>query len=157
MFRWITVFFVMIFFVGFANSEDAKKGPGENDKKPAEASPKMDRVGPGLAVEGYETSGRIKLSDKAVKRLGLSTGKASVFEGAVRIDVEAVVEDRGENFIYIQEADGWMKRVPVKIGSRSGTNVPILSGLTPGTAYVDKGAPLVRLAELDLVSGEEPE
>ena len=142
---------------GCGKSEKVQKPPDAKEEKGKEVEKTMERVGPGWAVEGYELTGRIKLSEKAIKRLGLSTSKAALSQGVVHIDVESVVEDKGLNFVYLQEADGWMKRVPVKTGPRSGSKIPILSGLAPGAVYVDKGAPLVRLAELDLVSGEEVE
>lgn len=141
---------------GGCGKPEVEKKPAEaKEEKAAEAEKTMERVGPGLAVEGYETTGRIKLSEKAVKRLGLSTNKATVSEGAVWIGVEAIVDEKGQSFVYVQEPDNWMKRVPVKVGPRSGSRIPVLFGLTPGTAYVEKGAPLVRLAELDLVSVED--
>lgn len=157
MFRLTIFVLTMAFMAGCGKHEAGKTSTESKDEKVVEADKKMERVGPGLAVEGYETTGRIKLSEKAVHRLGLLTGKAAFSEGAVRIGIEAVVEDRGQNFVYITEPEGWLKRVPVKVGPRLGTRIPILSGLTPGTSFVEKGAPLVRLAELDLISGEEVE
>ena len=147
----------MIPDAGCEKSDRGQKPPETKEPQGKEADKTMERVGPGWAVEGYEPTGRIKLSEKAVKRLGLTPDKVSIYEGVVRIDIEAVVEDNGQSFVYVQEPNGWMKRVPVKTGPRSVSQIQILSGVEPGTVYVAKGAALVRLAELDLVSGEEAE
>lgn len=134
------------------SSKDAHEGHEAAEAEHAEGPA---RVGPGLAVEAYEVEeGRIKLSEKAVRRLGLRMEKAQFREGAVRVPPQALGEEEGEPFVYVQEPEGWLKRVYVTIGPGTVSGTPILSGLAPGTVLVTQGASFVRLAELDLLAGD---
>lgn len=87
------------------------------------------------------------------------TASEVYLKGATRAEVislplDAIVEQLGEKFIFIQvDEHGYVKR-PVKLGNSDGSRVEIVSGLNPGEKAVVKGATFVRLAEQATVAPE---
>ena len=71
----------------------------------------------------------------------------------VVVPVEAVVTDDQESFVFVRAAgsDTALERRKVALGHQQGDQVEVLSGLTPGDAYVTKGA-LLLLNAVDLAS-----
>lgn len=66
----------------------------------------------------------------------------------------AIIEQQGENYVYVKTSEhGYEKRL-VKIGGRSEGKVEILSGLNAGDLLVTEGATTVKMAES---SGAVPE
>lgn len=72
--------------------------------------------------------------------------KTGVRHDIISVPKEALTEEQGKYYLYIQiDEEGYEKR-GVKIGKNDGSNVEILSGLNEGERYVSKGAINVKLA-----------
>ena len=67
-------------------------------------------------------------------------------ENSIVLPVEALTEEQGLYFIYIQKCEESYKKQEVKLGASNGKEVQILSGLQPGDKVVVKGAYHVKLA-----------
>ena len=67
-------------------------------------------------------------------------------ENAMVLPVEALTEEQGLYFIYIQKCGESYKKQEVKLGASNGKEVQILSGIQPGDRVVVKGAYHVKLA-----------
>ena len=67
-------------------------------------------------------------------------------DNAIAIPVEALTEEQGLYFIYIQKCEESYKKQEVKLGASNGKEVQILSGVQPGDQVVVKGAYHVKLA-----------
>ena len=67
-------------------------------------------------------------------------------EDAIVLPVEALTEEQGLYFIYIQNCEESYKKQEVKLGAGNGKEVQILSGVHPGDKVVVKGAYHVKLA-----------
>lgn len=67
-------------------------------------------------------------------------------DDAIVLPVEALTEEQGLYFIYIQNCEESYKKQEVKLGANNGKEVQILSGVHPGDKVVVKGAYHVKLA-----------
>ena len=67
-------------------------------------------------------------------------------ENSLVLPVEAITEEQGLYFVYIQKCEESYKKQEVKLGAGNGKEVQILSGVTPGDKVVVKGAFHVKLA-----------
>ena len=67
-------------------------------------------------------------------------------ENTIVLPVEALTEEQGLYFIYIQKCAESYKKQEVKLGASNGKEVQILSGVNPGDKVVVKGAYHVKLA-----------
>ena len=67
-------------------------------------------------------------------------------ENSLVLPVEAITEEQGLYFVYIQKCEESYKKQEVKLGAGDGKEVQILSGVTPGDKVVVKGAFHVKLA-----------
>ena len=67
-------------------------------------------------------------------------------DDAIVLPVEALTEEQGLYFIYIQKCEESYKKQEVKLGAGNGKEVQILSGVHPGDKVVVKGAYHVKLA-----------
>ena len=67
-------------------------------------------------------------------------------ENSIVLPVEALTEEQGLYFIYIQKCEESYKKQEVKLGASNGKEVQILSGVQPGDKVVLKGAYHVKLA-----------
>ena len=67
-------------------------------------------------------------------------------DDAIVLPVEALTEEQGLYFIYIQKCEESYKKQEVKLGASNGKEVQILSGVQPGDKVVVKGAYHVKLA-----------
>ena len=67
-------------------------------------------------------------------------------ENALVLPVEALTEEQGLYFVYLQNCEESYKKQEVKIGASNGKEVQILSGIQPGDKVVVKGAYHVKLA-----------
>ena len=67
-------------------------------------------------------------------------------DDAIVLPVEALTEEQGLYFIYIQKCEESYKKQEVKLGASNGKEVQILSGVHPGDKVVVKGAYHVKLA-----------
>lgn len=96
--------------------------------------PQTDGLMPGTSVEVY--------------LLGAPRSNALV------IPRDAVTEQQGTHYAYVQLDDDCYAKRLVTLGNSDGKNVEILSGLKPGDKVVTKGAIMIKLAES---SGAVPE
>ncbi|MEX1241111.1 MAG: efflux RND transporter periplasmic adaptor subunit, partial [Cyclobacteriaceae bacterium] len=72
--------------------------------------------------------------------------KSRPIENAVVLAEDALIEEQGIFYVYVQvEGESFAKRA-VTLGAQDGTFVQILSGLTAGERVVTKGAYLIKLA-----------
>lgn len=62
---------------------------------------------------------------------------------ALVVPAEAVVTDDLSSVVFVKHEDGRLERRAVTLGSRSGTQVELLKGVTPGETLVVKGAILL--------------
>jgi RND family efflux transporter MFP subunit len=67
-------------------------------------------------------------------------------ENTIVLPIEALTEEQGLYFIYIQKCAESYRKQEVKLGASNGKEVQILSGVTPGDKVVVKGAYHVKLA-----------
>ena len=67
-------------------------------------------------------------------------------DDAIVLPVEALTEEQGLYFIYIQKCEESYRKQEVKLGASNGKEVQILSGVQPGDKVVVKGAYHVKLA-----------
>ena len=67
-------------------------------------------------------------------------------DNSLVLPVEALTEEQGLYFVYIQKCEESYKKQEVKLGAGNGKEVQILSGLHPGDKVVVKGAYHVKLA-----------
>ena len=67
-------------------------------------------------------------------------------ENTVVLPIEALTEEQGLYFIYIQKCAERYRKQEVKLGASNGKEVEILSGVNPGDKVVVKGAYHVKLA-----------
>ncbi len=79
-----------------------------------------------------------------------STGRvqlgSAVARKGIAIPNDAVLEDEGQYFVFVQLGGESFERRDVRIGDLQGDRVEIVSGLEPGDRIVSVGAHLVRLA-----------
>ena len=112
------------------------------------------RTGPTKAVLEASAERGLKLSEKAVKRLGIRTTRLAE-SGQYRVSIKALVYSQEEVGIYLLR-DGWYKHVDVEVAGRERDFAVIQAkGLKAGDQIVVAGAPLLRVAELDVLGGEE--
>ncbi|MBN1505705.1 MAG: efflux RND transporter periplasmic adaptor subunit [Sedimentisphaerales bacterium] len=83
------------------------------------------------------------------------TGQVCVEETDVPVLVprESLVRLEGATVVFLETAEGY-RPTPVMTGRSNETQVEVLSGLTPGQAYVTRGASLLK-SELEKPTGEE--
>ena len=67
-------------------------------------------------------------------------------ENTIVLPIEALTEEQGLYFIYIQKCAESYRKQEVKLGASNGKEVQIMSGVTPGDKVVVKGAYHVKLA-----------
>ena len=67
-------------------------------------------------------------------------------DDAIVLPIEALTEEQGLYFIYIQKCEESYRKQEVKLGASNGKEVQILSGVQPGDKVVVKGAYHVKLA-----------
>ena len=77
--------------------------------------------------------------------------KSSASSKAISVPVEAVVEDQGIHYVFVQHDEtGFLKR-EVRLGQSDGQRVLVKSGLNEGEVVVTKGAVQVKLASVTAV------
>jgi len=137
------------------HKEDAAKA-GHSDQHPEgeEEGARGGAVGAGKAVEGYEHGKRIKLSEKARIRLGITVGRVTWTPDAAVVPAEAVVSINDRHFVFVARK-GWYEYRPVKIAARDGKNIVLAGGIGRREDIVLQGAWTLRVIELDLEAGEK--
>lgn len=110
------------------------------------------KVGPGKAVEAVGKEG-LRLSSKAAAAIGLKTAPLSG-NSPFRVPISSLVFFRDEQGVYRLRA-GWLKLVEVELDGKTAKDGLIESKeLRSGDAVVVSGAALLRVAELNVASGE---
>lgn len=112
------------------------------------------KIGPGKAVLAISEKDGLRLSEAAVRRLGMSFQDAK--RGEVQdVPAESLVFSRDEIAVY-RLRGGWIKRVEVSVVSRSAKAARVRSkDLAVGDRVVVAGAAFMRLAELDVLGAEK--
>lgn len=80
--------------------------------------------------------------------------KGAPRQGVISVPKEAIIEQQGANFVFIQIDEEGYEKIPVTLGVSDGERVEIKSGLQGGENVVTSGAIGVKLAE---TSGVVPE
>lgn len=75
-------------------------------------------------------------------------------QNVIKVPLEAVSEQQGKYFVYVEVAHEHFKKQPVTLGQSDGQFVEIVNGLNGGEEVVTEGVTYVRLAES---SGVVPE
>ncbi len=112
------------------------------------------KIGPGKAVLAVSEKDGLRLSDAAIRRLGLAFQEAK--RGEVQdLPAESLVSSRDEVAIY-RLRGGWIRRVEVRVVSRSKSRARVRTKeLAAGDRIVIAGAGFVRTAELDVLGDEK--
>ena len=120
------------------------------EEKPSEET--STRFGPGKAVEAFDKEEGFKLSEKAMKTLGVGFSK---LDGGSpwRIPKEALVRIKQSDAVY-RRYEGWISLVLVKVVGQSADSIIIASeDLETGDEVGTKGAQYLRMTDADLNSG----
>ncbi len=87
-----------------------------------------------------------------------SNVEVSINDGSGRnciaIPQSSLIEQQGENYVYVKVADHGYEKRRVMLGGHSGNSVEVLSGVKAGELLVTEGATVVKMAES---SGAVPE
>lgn len=111
------------------------------------------KVGPGKAVVAANERDGLRLSEQALRALGLVVQEVKTRD-VHAAPAESLVHFRDELGVY-RLRDGWFKLLRIKPFDRPGKEVRFrTSELKPGDRIVVRGAAFLRAAELDLASEE---
>ena len=126
----------------------------EGFSQPFEVSPQKD--GRVLALGGVidPESRTVPLifelpNPKHALRVGLSARVHVLTGGSAMgpvVPLSAIVDDNGQEVVYVQAEGEAFERRPLKLGIRDGDEVEVLEGLRPDERVVTRGANLVRIA-----------
>lgn len=110
------------------------------------------QYGAGKAVEAYSKEDGFKLSDKAIKNLGVEFVKLNE-SSTWKIPVSAIVNIKQSYMVY-RRFDGWLTTVLVRVISKDSQFATIQSqDLEAGDEVVTAGVHFVRMTDADLNSG----
>lgn len=110
------------------------------------------RFGPGKAIMAANRKDGIKLSETAIKTLGLSYQPISG-EGKFSVPAKSAVYSKDELGVY-RYRDGWFKFIDVELINKTDAVVMIkTSELKSGDQIVKDGVALLRAAELEAWGG----
>lgn len=124
--------------------EGHKDGHGEEEANP--------NVGPGKGVEAFGHEG-MKVSAKAAASMKLKTAPLSG-AGSFRVPIQSLVTFQDDVGVY-RVRGGWIKMAHVEVVERTKKDALLRSkDLKAGDQIVISGAAGLRVAELDLTSGE---
>ena len=65
----------------------------------------------------------------------------------VTVPNEAIIEEMGNYFVYVQLTPELFEKRPVKTGVTDGFRIAVAEGITAGDRVVSKGAIMVKLAQ----------
>ncbi len=126
-----------------------------NEETHEEAAEISSEVGPENAVTEANREDGFKLSEAALKTLGIETTLAR--NQFILVPEEAIVSFQAETGVY-RFRDGWFKLVEGK-AERSGKSMRFSperqEDLKPGDRVAITGVPLLRVTELDTFGGSE--
>ena len=69
-------------------------------------------------------------------------------EEKIAVPVSAIVEELGNQYVYLQEGGETYYRLPVKTGQTDGIRTEVLSGIGPGQRIVTRGTMLLKAASM---------
>lgn len=122
------------------------------DHGEAEGADVSNRVGQGKAVEAFDKEEGFKLSEKAMKSLGITFSKLSG-SGTWQVPRSALVKFKQSDAVY-RRYDGWISMVLVKVVSKDKSTAAISSSdLEPGDEVAMTGIPFLRMTDADLNAG----
>lgn len=114
------------------------------------------QIGPGKAVESVDADKGIKLSTKATKMLGIKTVVASV-AAKIKIPKKAAIHIKESVAVYILRG-GLFKFIEVKVLGHTAEQLTIVaSDIKNGDQVVVDGAPLLRVAHLNVMTSDSDE
>lgn len=126
-----------------ADHEEAGHGEEEAPKN----------VGPEKGVTAYDEKKGFVLSPEATRNFRIET-KQLEGQGPWTVDAKALLSTREEKSVY-RVREGFLKRIDVEIRNKKKETVSISShNLRSGDAVVVRGSGFIRIAEVDLTSGE---
>ena len=109
-------------------------------------------VGENFAVIAFDPQKGFQLGAGAKTRMNLKV-KTLSSTASQQIPVAAIVQVRGATEVF-RIRDAWVSRVPVTVLERKGEGATVQgSELKEGDGIVIRGAPLLRVTELDLSTG----
>lgn len=117
-----------------------------------EAGETQAQIGPGKAVEAYDKHTGIKLSAKALKALQVETMKVTSADPVVPQSAVLMIQSKTALFAL---RNGWFKRIEVKASRDGGTYKITSKEIKPGDQIVVRGAPLLRVAEMNVSDVDE--
>ena len=91
----------------------------------------------------FEFNGNREIISGTFAEIYLLTQKR---DNVISLPVDAITEEQGVNFVYIQIDETCYRKNEVKLGESDGSRVEILSGLNGGEQVVTHGAIHVKLA-----------
>jgi hypothetical protein len=139
--------------------EAPHKGESHEEEHESEAGHDEElssNIGPGFAVTEADHDQGFKLSEKALKTLGLEW-KPVQNASAVTVPSSSLVFFKDETGVY-RVRDGWIKLIEgeVEITGKSARFMPQdKTAFKSGDQIVTAGVPLLRVTELDTFSGSE--
>lgn len=110
------------------------------------------RVGQGKAIEAFDKEEGFKLSQKAMKTLGITFSKISG-ENSWQVPKSALVRIKQSDAVY-RRYDGWISLVLVNITGKAADAAIIKSpDLESGDEIATSGAQFLRMTDADLNAG----
>ena len=91
----------------------------------------------------FEFNGNREIISGTFAEIYLLTQKR---DNVISLPIDAITEEQGVNFVYIQIDETCYRKNEVKLGESDGSRVEILSGLNGGEQVVTHGAIHVKLA-----------
>jgi len=110
------------------------------------------QVGPGKAVEAFDSHQGIKLSEKAQKALGIESVKAAGNRHTVEQSAVLLTQDKSSVFV---KHKGWFKNIPVAVESSGQSRVVTSKDIHAGDEIVVRGVALLRVAYMNVAEVEE--
>lgn len=111
-----------------------------------------ERFGPGKAIEAFDKEQGFKLSEKAIKNLGVKF-ESLKGPGPWRVPTRALVHIKQSQGIY-RRFDGWISLVLVKVVRNEGASAFIRSeDLEPDDEIAAAGSQFLRMTDSDLNAG----
>ncbi|MEK2690301.1 hypothetical protein [Bdellovibrio sp. GT3] len=117
-----------------------------------EAPAESNRVGPGKAIEQFDAEQGFKMSEKAMKSLGVSF-QSLAGKGPWQISKSALIQIKQSKAVY-RRYDGWISMVLVNVVSESKDALVIKAiDLEPGDEIAVQGVSFLRMTDSDLNAG----
>lgn len=130
------------------NREHKEEGHGDHEEEENDSA----RFGPTKAITMANKKDGFKLSEKAIKMLGISYIAVNG-NGTFKVPAKSVAFFQDELGVYLFK-DGWHKLIEVELVSKNQTEIVIKTEeLKTGDQIANDGVPLLRAAELEAWGG----